>query len=161
MQILLEASPQQPDKPLERQQKYAEDRVPALSELKGMTRCAERAAMGQYLLQRAGLESAYVGGITMNDAKNGEEWPEDHSYIVVKNPSNHEETFIFDIARPHSQQNLARVLKSAVPITYELLQGKKELLVKAADVLQGGELYFGVGAPVAGQHGFIEAARAE
>lgn len=156
MQKLLEVDPQQPNQGFARKQKYNELKTPLLSELKGKTMCAEQAALGQFLLQRAGFESAYVGGVAMQDAKDQEEWPEEHSFLVVKNPNKPEETFIFDIARPRSQQNIARVLKPAVPFNYDLLTGKSELLVQAKEVLQGGALWFGVGEPVCGEHDMIE-----
>ena len=117
--------------------------------------CAERAALGQYMLQRLGIESTYVGGVSMVDAKDGDEYPEAHSFIVMKIPDG-SGTYIFDIARPKSQHNLPRMLKTAVPFTYDLLAGKEELLVKAKEALQNSELWFGVGDPVAGEHDIVE-----
>lgn len=153
---LLEVDPNAPTNLFERQKMYWSQKPPKLSELKGKTECAERAAMGQYLLQRAGVESAYVSGITMQDVKDTNEFPEDHSFIVLKHPTKPESSLIFDIARPHSQHNLPRVLETDVPFNYELLKDKEELLVGATEVLQGGRLWFGVGEPVAGQHETIE-----
>lgn len=93
----------------------------------------------------------------MENARDEEEWSVEHSYLVVKNPDHLEGDYIFDIARPHQRHNLARVLKPAVPFNYELLKGKRELLVLARDVLQGGdELWFGVGEQASGKHAFIE-----
>lgn len=155
VQKLLEVKAGDEDPGFERSGKFSEGKTPALSELKGVTMCAERAALGEYLLKKVGIESAYVGGVSMADAKDGEEYPEAHSFIVMKTPDG-SGSYIFDVARPRSQQNLPRVLKTSVPFTYDLLAGKEELLVKAKEVLQGGELWFGVGDPVAGEHDIIE-----
>lgn len=92
----------------------------------------------------------------MQDIKDTDEFPESHSFIVLKHPTKPESTLIFDIARPRSQHNVPRVLETDVPFTYELLQDKEELLVGATEVLQGERLWFGVGDPVAGQHKTIE-----
>jgi hypothetical protein len=156
MQKLLEVDPNAPSNSIERQKLYWGQNPPKLSELKGKSECAERAALGQYLLQRAGVESTYVSGITMQDVKDTDEFPENHSYIVLKHPTKPESTLIFDIARPRSQQNLPRVLETDVLFNYDLLKGKEELLVGATEVLQGGRLWFGVGEPAAGEHEIIE-----
>ena len=140
---------------IERKKMYGQQKPPKISELKGKTECGERAAMGQYLLQRIGVESAYVSGITMQDVKDIDEYPENHSFIVLKHPTKTDSTLIFDIARLRSQQ-VPRVLETDIPFTYELLKEKDELLVGATEVLQGGRLWFGVGEPVAGQHKTIE-----
>ena len=153
---LLEVGLNTPTSSFERQKMYWGEKPPKLSELKGKSECGERAALGQYLLQKFGAESAYVSGITMQDIKDTDEFPENHSFIVLKHPTKPESTLIFDIARPRSQHNVPRVLETDVPFTYELLQDKEELLVGATEVLQGERLWFGVGDPVAGQHKTIE-----
>lgn len=156
MHKLLEVDPNAPTNSFERQKMYWGQKPPKLSELKGKTECAERAALGQYLFQKAGAESAYVSGITMQDVKDTDEFPEDHSFIVLKHPTKPESTLIFDIARPRSLHNVPRVLETDVPFAYELLKDKNELLVGATEVLQGGRFWFGVGEPAAGQHETIE-----
>lgn len=156
MHKLLEIDPNTPTNSFERQKMYQGQRPPKLSELKGKTECAERAAFGQYLLQRVGAESAYVSGITMQDVRDTDEFPEDHSFIILKHPTKPGSSLIFDIARPRSQNNVPRVLETDVPFNYDLLNGKEDLLVGATEVLQGGRLWFGVGKPVAGQHKTIE-----
>ncbi len=156
MQQLLEVKPDEPDRDLDRTFMFSGNKTPLLSEMKGKTMCAEKAAMGQYLFQRAGLKSAYMSGIAMNDAKDTNEYPENHSFLVIMNPNDQGDNFIFDIARPRSQNNLPRVLKPEVPFTYDLLKDRKELLVKAKEVLQGGELYFGVGDTAAGKQTTLE-----
>ncbi len=141
---------------LERRMKYGEEKAPALSELRGQTMCAERAALTQFLLQRVGIESAYVGGTTMRDAKDTDEDPEAHSYLVIPDHVDASTTYVFDVARPRSQNRLPRLLKTDVPMTGELLAGKNELYVRSKEVLQGGELWFGVGEPMNGEHEVIE-----
>lgn len=155
---LLEVDPSNPYELdwLAREKMYTDKEPPKLSEFKGKSACAERAALGQYLLQKAGVKSAYVSGITMQDPKNTEEFPDDHSFIVLENPDKPESTLIFDIARPFSQHNLPRILETDVPFTYDLLKDKRELLVGATEVLQGGRLWFGVGDPAAGYHKILE-----
>ncbi len=154
---LLEIDPKEPTDSFERRKMYQGDRPPKLSETKGKTECAERAALGQYLLQRLGLESAYVGGITMEDVKDQDEYPEAHSFIVIKNPQGGEgnETLIFDVARPVNEDNIPRILRTDAPLTYDLLTGREELLVGAKEVLRGGKMWFGVGHPVAGSHEIV------
>jgi hypothetical protein len=156
MHKLLEVDPNASTNSFERQKMYWSQKPPKLSELKGKTECAERAALGQYLLQKAGAESAYVSGITMQNIKDTDEFPEDHSFIVLKHPTKSESSLIFDIARPRSQHNIPRVLEADIPFNYDLLKDKEELLVGATEVLQGGRLWFGVGEPVAGQHETVE-----
>lgn len=140
----------------QRQLLYGKEKAPTLSRLRGKAMCAERAALGQYLLKKAGVDSAYVGGAEMADAADREEYPSPHSFIVIPDPTDASVTYIFDIARPRSQNHLPRILKTDVPMTADLLSGKGELFVRAKEVLQGGELWFGVGAPVSGDHERIE-----
>jgi hypothetical protein len=135
---------------------YQNQEPPKLSNLKGKTACAERAALGQYLLQRSGIESFYVSGVTMQDVKDDDESPEDHSFIVFNHPSKSNSTLIFDIARPRSQNDLPRVLETDVPFDYDLLKDEEELFIGATEVLQGGRLWFGVGDPTTGYHKTLE-----
>lgn len=149
---LLLVDPANPTKSSERQKMYYGKNIPKLSEMKGKTQCGERAALGQYLLQKIGAESAYVSGLAMEDIQDTDEYPEDHSFIVLKHPTNNNSSLIFDIARPHHQHHIPRVLETEVPFTYNLLKDKESLLVGATEVLQGGQLYYGVGEIVAGYH---------
>jgi len=152
MQELLEVETDASINSSERQKIYSREKIPKLSELKGKTECAERAALGQYLLQKVGTESAYVSGIAMRDANDMDELPEDHSFVVLKHPTKEEGSLIFDIARPLSQYNIPRVLETDEAFNYELLKDKNELLVEATEVLQGNKLWFGVGEKEEGQH---------
>lgn len=144
---------------IDRRMAFGGDKIPKLSELVGKTECAERAALGQFLLQKAGLKSVYMSGVSMDDAKDQDEYAIAHSFIVVEQVDRTDETFIFDIARPHQGNNnekIARVLKTEAPLTYDLFKGEEELLVAADDVLQQSKLWFGVGEPVNGLHKIIE-----
>lgn len=129
---------------------------PMLSELKGTTACGEQAALSQFLMQRSGLESSYVSGITMNNALDEDEFPEEHSFLSLPHPVKADKGLIFDVARPlTANHDIPRVIETAVPFTYDLLKNKEDFLVEGKDVLQGEKLYFGVGAPVAGKHEWI------
>lgn len=156
MQKLLEFNPSAPANSFERHQAYTKKGMPKLSELRGKTECAEQAALGQYLMQKVGLESAYVSGITMQDVNNDDEFPEDHSFLVLSHLGGANKTLLFDIARPRSEHNVPRILEPDAPFTYDLLRDKDELLVGATEVLQGGRLWYGVGEPLAGQHKTVE-----
>ena len=156
MHKLLDVDGNIPTDPSERGKMYWEKKMAKLSELKGKTECAERAALGQFLLQRVGAESAYVSGITMHDVKNSEELPENHSFIVLKHPTKSDSTLIFDIARPHAQKDVPKVLETDVPFRYELFENKKELFIGATELLRGERLWFGVGDQVFGDHKTIE-----
>ncbi|MBD3311303.1 MAG: hypothetical protein GF349_02260 [Candidatus Magasanikbacteria bacterium] len=150
---LLEVVPNTLEHSTKREKKYSNQNIPKLSELKGISECGERAALGQYLFQRVGVESAYVSGICMKNAKDVDEFPDNHSFIVFKNPTNTNSSLIFDIARPRTpDKNVPRILETDVPFTYDLLKNEKDLLVESTEVLQGGKLWFGVGKNVAGHH---------
>jgi hypothetical protein len=138
-----------------REEVYNEKKIPKLSELKGKPMCTEIAALGQYLLQKININSIYVGGITMIDGKSKDEFPEDHSFIVLKDPNKKEVTLIFDIARPRIAESsrMPRILETEIPFNYELLKDEENLIVGATEVLQRKrKLWFGVGDPVAGNH---------
>ena len=106
--------------------------------------CAELAALGQHLLQnvlRNGYSSSYMSGVEgETSSANG-----DHSFIVIRAPDL--TTYIFDIARPISDQNMPRILRTDVPFTHELFRETNNLLIGATEVLRGGRLYFGLGNP--------------
>ncbi|HRY30785.1 MAG TPA: hypothetical protein P5328_00075 [Candidatus Paceibacterota bacterium] len=127
---------------LERTKMYV-DNVPKLSEMKGKTMCGERAALAQYLLQKIGVESAYVSGVSSFDEAG--EMEEGHSFIVLKDKDG--QTFIFDVARPHEGNNVPSIFKTDEHFDYELLAGKEDLLVGGTEVLVGQRAYFGVGDP--------------
>ncbi len=154
--LLLEA-PKEEGLHENRDQIYSRENVAKLSDLKGKSSCAERAALGQYLFQKIGIDSAYMSGIIMEDAHSQDEYPDNHSFLIVMNPNNKEETFVFDIARPKSQHNLPRILKTDVLIIPELFEGERDLLVRTEDIYQSNYyLYFGIGDNVAGKHKVVE-----
>lgn len=147
--------PQNPSKLAEREAIYREKKTPKLSELKGKAACGELAALAQYIMQKSSMESSYVTGITIADVEDIDEWPEPHTFLVLKNPDSPKETLIFDIARPFPQQSMPKMFKTEVPFTYESLKGQEEALIKAKEILRGAELYFGVGDAACGEHKVI------
>src|SRR5690606_3108677 len=84
--------------------KYKDGKTPNLSEFKGISQCAEQVLVAKYLLDKAGMKSVYCSGITMNDPENPEEFPEDHSFLIMPNTKGG--TYVFDVARPKSSYNL-------------------------------------------------------
>jgi hypothetical protein len=115
-----------------------------LSDLVGFSMCAEQAALGKYLLQYSlskGYSSSFMEGVESGENLN----LTDHSFIPIKDKEGN--TYIFDIARPYSKQNLPRILKTDIPFDYNLFKNENNLLVGATEVLQGSRLYFGVGNP--------------
>ena len=128
---------------LERATKYHND-IARLTDFRGFAMCAELAALGQHLLQnvlRNGYSSSYMSGVEgETSSANG-----DHSFIVIRAPDL--TTYIFDIARPISDQNMPRILRTDVPFTHELFRETNNLLIGATEVLRGGRLYFGLGNP--------------
>lgn len=145
VQAVLDVKPESPPSGLERRVKFKDNRA-KLTDLRGIAMCAEQAALGQYLLQtvlQEGYSSSYMGGV---ETENPQQGLSDHAFIVVKDPKS--KTYIFDIARPRSGNNLPRVLETDVSFSYELFDKTKNLLVGSTEVLQGGRLYFGVGNPM-------------
>lgn len=119
-----------------------------LSDLIGFSMCAEQSAFGKYLLQDSlsrGYSSSFMEGVEASTNLN----LTDHSFIPIKDKENN--TYIFDIARPYSKQNLPKILKTDIPFDYNLLKDNENLLGGATEVLQGNRLYFGVGNPFLSQ----------
>jgi hypothetical protein len=154
----------------ERFQKFSKGQTPKLSGMINLTECAEQAALGQFLLERIGLKSVYMSGITMNNAQDKDEYPSKHSFLVM-DLKGYNDTFIFDIAKPKSNSiptnSTPRVLQTDIPISYDLLkQFKDEAFIGATDVLGGKpqnsdeiirtRLYYGVGDEVAGSHRVLD-----
>ncbi len=134
----------QPDKKAARGAVYRETPTPKLSTLKGKAMCAEYAAMGQYLLQKVGMSSSYVTGVSVVNPDSDD--LENHSFLVIAAGG---EDLIFDIARPITEQNLPRLLRPVVPFTYDVIKDKRNMVIKAEDILRPGhEIYFGVGNPM-------------
>ncbi len=153
---LLEIDSRVPTNSFERQKMFMGEEAPKLSEMKGKSECAERAALAQYIFQKSGIHSSYVSGITMNNIKDEDEFPENHSFLVLDHFAKPKSTLIFDIARPISENNIPRVLETDVPFTYDKLKGEEDLLIGAKEILQNHKLWFGVGDQVAGYHKTIE-----
>lgn len=136
----------------ERMQMYIGKNTPRLSEMKGVAACAERAALAQYLLQKVGIDSVYMSGVTMRDIHDEDEYPEQHSFVILENIPNEKGRLIFDIARSHSD-NIPRIMRPGSAMDYDMLKDQEEMLIGATDIIsQGGKLWFGVGEPIAGYH---------
>jgi hypothetical protein len=134
---------------LERKAKFKDNKA-KLTDLKGIAMCAEQASLGSYLLQNIlekGYSSSYMSGV---ETMAPDEELNNHSFIVLKNSES--KTYIFDIARPRSKDNLPRILETDVPFNYGLFNSTKNLLVGATEVLEGGKMYFGVGHPMLEQN---------
>ena len=145
VQALMDVKPESPPSDLERKAKFQNDKA-KLTDLRGVAMCAEQASLGQYLLQNVlqeGYSASYMSGV---EAQSPSADLGNHSFIVVRDPAS--KTYIFDIDRPRSGNNLPRVLETDVPFNYELFADTKNLIVGATEVLQGGRLYFGVGHPM-------------
>lgn len=143
-QAVLAYDATKPTKHGERNAVYSGSVSPKLSMFKGKAMCVEYAALGQYLLQKVGVASSYVTGVTVVNPHQGD--VENHSFLVI---SAGKEELIFDIARPSSEQNVPRLMRPVVPFTYDLLKDKENLVIKAEDVLRPGHaIYFGVGNPL-------------
>jgi hypothetical protein len=135
---------------------YSSGKSPKLSELIGSSACAERAALGQYTFQKLGISTNYMSGISMLNPDDLDTSPENHSFLIIDHEG---KNYIFDIARPRSGNNLPRVLEPVTPFNYDIFEGKDDLLIKTKEVLQGGELYFGVGTPTFGHRKVINEER--
>lgn len=132
----------------ERLKKYDEDNPPKLSELIGNTMCAERAALGQYVMQKLQVRSSYMSGINMLNPDDPDEFPGEHSFLVVEKDG---KKYIFDIARPH-RGDIPRIFDITADMSAFLFKDKNDLLVKGEDVLDKGIVWFGVGSSTAGKH---------
>ncbi len=142
MQQLLNAT--KTDKHI-RREKYTE--TPKLSDLIGVTECAERAAMAQYLLQRLNIPSAYMSGVT---ADGRESDLENHSFIII-NPKNTSGSFVFDVARPLDTggTNIPAVYNIDMRLDPKLFQKAVNTVVATRNVWDSKrEQYFGVGNPM-------------
>lgn len=144
MEALLQVNRDEHDEPA-RRKLYSGDSAPNLSDLKGKAACAEQAALGKHLLKLMGVESTYMSGVTMEDPENPN--PEDHSFLILKE-NDKPDSIIFDIARPKTQHNLPRLLRTDFPLTAEVFKGKKHDLVRGTDILDKKQLYYGVGHPM-------------
>ncbi|OGL98160.1 hypothetical protein A2318_01440 [Candidatus Uhrbacteria bacterium RIFOXYB2_FULL_45_11] len=153
---LLEIDAAHPTNPAEREAIYRQKTTPKLSELKGQSACAERAALAQYLFQKAGVKSAYMSGITTRDASRKMESPIDHSFLILENPTHPDRSYVYDVARPReTQSGLPRVLETATTFSPKQFEGKTDLLIESKEVLHGGKLWYGIGKPTMGTREMI------
>lgn len=147
---LLQVSNTNEESMFERETQYKTLKQVPLSSFIGKSACAERALLGKYLMQKIGLECSYVSGITMNDANDEEEYPEEHSFIVTRIG---EASFVFDVARPLGQeQKTPSIFRMDVDLNYDLFKDKQNLMVEGTELLNGYRCWFGVGRVFAGKH---------
>lgn len=146
---ILKTTDAEPGNSFERMKKYGGETAPKLSELIGKTECAERAAMGQYVLQKIGIQSSYMSGIVMNNPEDNEECPESHSFLVVKDGN--QKQYVFDIARPHNNE-IPRIYSLKQEINEETFKNQEDLLIEGDDIFTHAKLWLGVGDPAAGHH---------
>ncbi|EKE19658.1 MAG: hypothetical protein ACD_8C00124G0007 [uncultured bacterium] len=146
---ILKTADAEPGASFERMKKYGGETAPKLSELVGKTECAERAAMGQYILQKIGIQSSYMSGIVMNNVEDNEEFPESHSFLVVNDENGKQ--YAFDIARPHNNE-MPKIYSLQQEINEETFKGKEDLLIEGDEISTHAKLWLGVGDPVAGHH---------
>jgi len=148
---LMDIKPDYIPNDLERILKFKNDKA-KLTELIGISMCAERAAIGKYLLQNVLEEpysSTFMAGVETPTPSDDTESHslEAHSFIIIKDPNL--KTYVFDIARPFTGGTIPNiipfVLETDIPLTYELFDKTKNLLVGATEVLMGQKGYFGVG----------------
>ena len=139
----------------ERNKLYSPDHITKLSETIGKTACAERALFGKYLLQKLGIDAAFVAGALVSDEDLGENASnEAHSYIVIRDPKiEGGKTLIYDIARPFTERNLPALYATEIPVDYSSLKNKQNALVESKPAyldrryIGFGKQYFGVGSP--------------
>lgn len=122
-----------------------------LSDFVSVTECAERAAFAQYILQNSGIKSAYMSGIVINDAGDMNEYPEDHSFIILNlGDEDNEKQYVFDVARPYSEHNIPHLFEIKNKINKDTFKDTDDKLILSQSVIDGRQLYFGVGDVVLG-----------
>lgn len=124
-----------------RNAKYDVD-TPSLSEFRNnIAYCAERAALGQWLLQTAGIPSAYMSGVAFSDELcDGSE----HSWIVLFPDTDH--SLVFDIARPQlvGGRRLPNLYVSERTISAEAFVGKSNAFLPTRTLWGDAVRHFGV-----------------
>ncbi|MEI6728339.1 MAG: hypothetical protein WCK98_01725 [bacterium] len=148
----------------ERMSEYANSGTVRLSDLIGITECAERAALTQYLLQKIGVESSYMSGIFMLDPANRDEIPSKHSFVIAQQ-KNGLGSLVYDVARPRSNwargNSTPRVMRANGELRYQKFKKAKggglvetvQVLgyrTEASEEVNREKLYYGVGYDVAG-----------
>lgn len=134
---LLLAEPKESE---DRPRMYRNEKPPKLSDMIGITECAERAAFAQYLLQELNINSSYMGGIIMRNPKDDEEFPSKHSFVVINQDG---KSSVFDITKPH--KSIPRIYNMGSVMNYELFKETTDLLIEGDDSITHSKLYFGIG----------------
>ena len=140
----------------DRVQVYHEKGTPKLSDLVGKSQCAERAALAQYFLQKAGISSTYVGGIMMTDKERedaDDTAPHKHSYIILDNPNKKDISLVFDVTNPLAYKQregeyYPRILEMDAKMSHELFAGEQAVMVAGTDTLTHRRSWYGAGKAV-------------
>ncbi len=148
VEVILGVEEYSGEKSFERSKLFSNENIPKLSDLVGKTACAERAAMGQYVLRKIGIEASYMSGIILNDIEDPDEFPSNHSFLILSEKGN--KCLVFDIARSH-KDSIPRIYSMETKLDYELFKDASNLLVCGEDVLSHSKLWFGVGEITAGK----------
>ena len=122
-----------------RDRKYHSSKTaPKLSEFNdGTALCAERSALGQYLLQSSHIPSVYMSGLTFFEDP---EESENHSWIVLYPGT--EKALIWDIARPDG--TFPNLYKNDGTISEEMFRGKENAYIKTRKLMRESYRYFWV-----------------
>lgn len=137
---LLEIDPVKKTDSQERNYMY-ENSIPKLSEMRGKSMCSEIAALAQFLIQRIGIESAYMSGKSSSSSSPNSF--ENHSVVVLKNPENDKFDLIFDVARPR-ESGTPVIYKTEEDFDYKNLVDEYEKYIKGQEVVDGRVCWFGV-----------------
>lgn len=113
--------------------------TPKLSDFRdGSAHCAERAALGHWMLTAMGIPNVYMSGVTFfEDISDGV----DHSWIVLFPET--ERSMIFDIARPESNR-LPNLYKSDDIIAEAVFSGQDNAFIETKKLLKPTVRYFGI-----------------
>lgn len=119
-----------------RNQKY-ENGTPKLSDFRdGSAHCAERAALGHWMLTSMGIPSVYMSGVSFfEDVSDGV----DHSWIVLFPGT--AQSMIFDIARPENGR-LPNLYKSDDMISEGVFSGQDNAFMEMKKLLKPTVRYF-------------------
>jgi hypothetical protein len=130
----------------ERMKRYQGAPEVKLSDLKGISACAERALVGKHLLDLLGVKAAYMGGVASHyEAEGMVADLTDHSFLVLQQG---EQSLVFDIARPHAS-GWPRLVIMDHPMTVHTFVGENDLLLSGLSPFSRSDRkeLFGVGDP--------------
>lgn len=119
-----------------RSRKYQHE-TPKLSDFRdGSAHCAERAALGHWMLTIMGIPNVYMSGVSFfEDVSDGA----DHSWIVLFPGT--KQSMIFDIARPENGK-LPNLYKPDEVISVEVFSGQDNAFIETKKLLGTTTRYF-------------------